>query len=130
MRATDKERRSARLLFGRCLVRGRPDPARIRLVARRLARSGQRTDLAVLTAFRRLVRLDRDRHSAVVESAASLGDDVREDIREGLGRVYGSGLEIQFVENAGLIAGVHIMVGSDVYDGSVKGRLDAIEQRL
>lgn len=109
---------------------GRPDAARARLVARRLAAPGPRTRLAVLTAFVRRLKLDRDRHTAVVESAASLANDVRADIESGLAHLYGSGLDVQFRENAALIGGVHIRVGDDVFDGSVKGRLAAIEQRL
>jgi F-type H+-transporting ATPase subunit delta len=95
-----------------------------------MAASRPRTGLAVLSAFRRLVRLDRDRHTADVESAAGLAEDVRGEIRIGLARLYGSGLDIRFRENPELIAGVHIKVGGDVYDGSVRGRLDAIERRL
>ena len=130
MRVTEKARRSARRLFISCLIHGRPDAARVRLVTDRAAASRPRTGLAVLGAFRRLARFDRDRHTAVVESAAGLAEDERGDIRSGLARLYGAGLDIRFRENAELIAGVHIKVGDDVYDGSVRGRLAAIEQRL
>jgi F-type H+-transporting ATPase subunit delta len=130
MRATEKARRSARRLFTRCLIHGRPDAARVRLATDRIAASRQRTGLAVFAEFRRLVRSDRDRHTAVVESALVLPDDVRGEIRSALARLYGAGLDIGFRENADLIAGVHIKVGGDVYDGSVRGRLAAIERRL
>ena len=130
MRVTEAARRSARRLFVYCLIEGRPDAARVRLVIDRIAASRVRTGLAVLAAFRRLVRFDRDRHTAVVESAAGLAEDVRGEIRMGLARLYGGGLDIRFRENVELIAGVHIKVGGDVYDGSVRGRLAAIEQRL
>ena len=130
MRVTDKARRRARRLFVGCLIDGRPDAARVRLVARHVAASRQRTGLAVLTAFVRLLKSDRVRHTAVVESAASLSESVRADIESSLARLYGSGLDVRFTENIALIAGVHIRVGDDVYDGSVKGRLAAIERRL
>jgi F-type H+-transporting ATPase subunit delta len=130
MRATKSARRSARHLFLRCLVEGRPDAARVRLVARRIAESKRRDGLVLLSNFRRLVRLDRDRHSAVVESATSLADDEREGIQTGLARVYGSGLDASFKENPRLIGGVRIRVGGDLYDGSVRGRLAAFEERL
>src|SRR5688572_9612220 len=130
MRVTDNARRSARRLFVCCLIDGRPDADRVRLVASRIAASRPRTGLAVLTAFLRLLKSDRDRYTAVVESAARLAESVRADIGSGLARLYGSGLDLRFRENAALIAGVHIRVGSDVYDGSVKGRLAAIERRL
>ncbi len=39
-------------------------------------------------------------------------------------------LETSFEQNAALIGGVRIKVGSDVYDGSVRARLAALEARL
>jgi F-type H+-transporting ATPase subunit delta len=102
----------------------------VRLVARRIAESKRRGGLAVLSDFRRLVRLDRDRHTAVVESATSLAGDVREGIQTGLARVYGPGLDASFEENPRLIGGVRIRVGGDVYDGSVRAKLAAFEERL
>jgi F-type H+-transporting ATPase subunit delta len=86
--------------------------------------------LAVLSDLQRLVRLDRERHTAVVESAMSLSDDVREDVKAGLARIYGIGLETSFEHNPALIGGMRIRVGSDVYDGSVRSRLEALETRL
>jgi F-type H+-transporting ATPase subunit delta len=130
MRATRKAKRMARQLFRLCLVDGRLEADRVRDVARRLSGSGRRGTIAVLADFRRLVRLDRDRHRASVESAASLPDDLREDVQAGLARVYGPGLDTSFEQNPALIGGLRIRVGSDVYDGSVRARLAAIESRL
>jgi F-type H+-transporting ATPase subunit delta len=130
MKATRKARQAARQLFRLCLVDGRLDEGRVRQVARRLAESERRGALAVLSDLRRMVRLDRDRHRAVVESATRLSDDVRDDVVTGLTRLYGSGLDTSFEQNPGLIAGMRIQVGSDVYDGSVRARLAAIEARL
>ena len=84
----------------------------------------------MLSDFRRMVGLDCDRHRASVESATSLANDVREDVRAGLARIYGPGLETSFAQNPALIGGMRIRVGSDVYDGSVRARLAAIEARL
>ena len=38
------------------------------------------------------------------------------------------GLNISFAQNPRLIGGLRIKVGSDVYDGSVQARLDALSQ--
>jgi F-type H+-transporting ATPase subunit delta len=130
MKATRRARRAARRLFRLCLIEGRLDEDRVRQVARGLAESERRGALAVLSDLRRMVRLDRDRHRASVESATSLADDVRDDVRAGLARIYGPGLETSFEENPELIAGMRIQVGSDVYDGTVRARLAAIEARL
>jgi F-type H+-transporting ATPase subunit delta len=130
MKTTRRTRRAARQLFRLCLVDQRLDADRVRLVAGQIAGSKRRGGLAVLSDFRRMVRLERDRHKAVVETATTLADDLRRDVQADLARVYGPGLETSFEQNPGLIGGMRIRVGSDVYDGSVRARLTAIESRL
>jgi F-type H+-transporting ATPase subunit delta len=122
--------RAARKLYQYCLKRGALDEARARQVAERLAKSPRRGALSVLEGFQRLIRLDRDRRRATVESATPLSDTIRNRISTALGRTYGSALETSFGENPALIGGVRIKVGSDVYDGSVRGRLTALASRL
>ena len=123
-------RQGARQLFQVCLVNGALDEARVRLAARRVAASKSRGSLALLSAFQRLVRLDRERHTARVESAAPLGPDMRESVAADLARLYGPALHTTFAENAALIGGMRITVGSDVFDDSVRARLAALESRL
>ena len=130
MQATKRMKRQARELFRVCLVNGALDHARARLVAQRLGPSRRRNALPLLASFQRLVRLDRDRHTAFVESARPLEGRVRERIETGLAHRYGPALATSFGENPALIGGGRIKVGSDVYDGSVRGRLDALEGRL
>jgi len=123
-----KVKRAARQLLRMCLVNGALQGDRVRQVAERLVAAKRRGSLNVLSEFQRLVRLDRDRHTAVVETAAPLVPEVRADVRAGLARLYGDGLEASFEENPGLIGGMRIRVGSDVYDGSVQGGLAALEK--
>jgi len=130
MKAKKKTLQAARQLFRLAVVDGRLDEGRVRRIARRLATSKRRGSLALLASFQRLVRLDHDRHSAVVESAAPLPADVRQDVETGLARMYGAGLEASFREDPALIGGMRIKVGSDVYDGSVRARLAALGNRL
>jgi F-type H+-transporting ATPase subunit delta len=127
MKVTRKTRRRARQVFRLCLAGAQLDEARVRQVAAHLAVSKRRGAIAVLSDFQRMVRLDRDRHRALVESAAPLPEDVRTDVRANLARLYGDGLETAFSENPALIAGMRVRVGSDVYDGSVRARLASIE---
>jgi len=130
MRSPKQARRTARTLYRLCLVDGALDGDRARRVSRRLGASGRRGSLAVLTAFHRLVHLDHDRHAALVESAAPLGDVEREEIRADLARAYGPRLAVSFRENPDLLGGLRIKVASDVYDGSIRSRLAALEDRL
>jgi F-type H+-transporting ATPase subunit delta len=130
MKSTRRTRRAARQLYRLCVVDGRFDDGRARLVADRLAASGRRGALPVLSGFLRLVRLDRDRRLARIESATTLDPAARQRIQSGLTRVYGEALETSFAENPALIGGVRIKVGSDVYDGSIRAKLAALETRL
>jgi F-type H+-transporting ATPase subunit delta len=130
MKTNKKASRAARRLFRVCLVDGMPAERRVRLVAKRLAASNRRGAVAVLSGFARLVRLDLARRTARVESAAPLGPELRKDIRNGLARMYGPGLKTMFERNHDLIGGLRITVGSDVYDDSVRAKLDALAARL
>jgi F-type H+-transporting ATPase subunit delta len=40
--------------------------------------------------------------------------------------LYGAGLNINFVHNPALIGGLRVKVASDVYDGSIQGRLNQL----
>lgn len=129
--ATSRQRtRAARQLYRLCLVNGALDERRVRLVVDRVILRRQRGALAILSHFRRLVRLDRDRHRALVVSAAPLADDLRADVTARVERLYGGDIETSFSEDPALIGGMRLTVGSDVYDGSVRARLAAIGARL
>ena len=85
MKVTRKARRTARQLLRLCMVDGPLDPSRVRQVAERRRPARARGSLAVLADFQRMVRLDREAHRAVVESAAPLPDDVRNELAVGPG---------------------------------------------
>ncbi|HTS65814.1 MAG TPA: F0F1 ATP synthase subunit delta [Candidatus Acidoferrales bacterium] len=128
MKITKRARREARQLFQLCLVNERLDEPRARKVAQLVAATGYRNSPAVLAHFLRLVRLDRARHTAVIESAAPLPLDLRIAIEAGLTRRYGEALAATFAQSPELIGGVRIQVGSDVYDNTIRAGLEALEK--
>jgi len=130
MKGNKKVGRAARELFRFCRVDGAFDEGRVRQVAQGLASSRRRGALAILSNFQRLVRLDSGRYTALVESAAPLAGSLRDEIQADLARAYGPRLDASFVQNPALIGGMRIKVGSDVYDGSVRAQLAALESRL
>ena len=130
MKSTKQIRREAGQLFRLCLVNRRLDENRVQQVVHRVVEAKRRGYLALLSHFQRLVKLEMARHRAEVESATPLARGVRERIEAGLTRSYGPTLVTAFGENPALIGGVRITVGSDVYDGSVRARLAALETRL
>jgi F-type H+-transporting ATPase subunit delta len=111
-------------------VNGLLDEGRAWQVAERVAGARRRGSLPILSHFHRLVSLDRVRHQAVVESATSLPPDLRASVEAGVVRVYGPGVSTSFADNPALIGGMRVKVGSDVYDGSVRRALVALEERF
>jgi len=128
MKTNRRARREARRLYRACVVNGLLDEGRARQVVERVAGARRRGGLAILAHFQRLVGLDRVRHSAVVESATPLPADLRSSVEAGVTRAYGPGVTTAFAENPALIGGMRVRVGSDVFDGSVRGALVALEE--
>jgi F-type H+-transporting ATPase subunit delta len=128
MKISKQARRDAKQMFRLSHVDGLLDENRVRQVVKQVLQGKPRGYLGILTHFERLVRLDVDRRTARVESAAALAPDVQADIQARLERAYGPGLNISFALNPGLIGGIRIKVGSDVFDGSVQARLTALQE--
>jgi len=130
MKTSRQTKREAERLFRLCLINGLLDESRTRQVVERIIEAKRRGGLALLSYFRRLVKLESARHAAEVESATPLPADLRTRIQAGLARTYGPGISASFIHNPGLIGGMRIKVGSDVYDGSVRARLAALEKNF
>jgi F-type H+-transporting ATPase subunit delta len=127
MKTIRQVKSEAKRLYRLCLVDGSLDEVRVHQVVRRVLESKRRGGFALLWQFQRLLKLDRSRHSATVESATLLPVDLQTSVRLDLQRVYGPKTNISFAESPALVGGMRIKVGSDVYDGSVKARLAALE---
>jgi F-type H+-transporting ATPase subunit delta len=130
MKTTKRARREARRLYRACVVDGLLDEGRALQVVEGVAGARRHGSLAILSHFQRLVRLDVARHRAHVESATTLPPDLRTSVEAGVARAYGPGVSTSFAENAALIGGMRVKVGSDVYDGSVLAALFALEERF
>jgi len=130
MKTTRQTKHEAKRLFRLCLVNGLLDESRVRQVVQRIIDGKRRGGLALLSHFQRLVKLDSARHRAEVESAMPLPEDLRASVQTGLARTYGPGISASFAHNPELIGGMRIKVGSDVYDGSVRARLAALEKNF
>jgi F-type H+-transporting ATPase subunit delta len=127
MISTKQARRDGKQLFRGCMVNGRLDEARALRVVQAVTDSKPRGWLPALHHFQRLVKLELERRTARVESPVPLEPVLRQDVTRGLERLYGPGLRCEFRENQALLGGLRVQVGSDVYDGSVRSRLSALE---
>jgi len=127
MKIPKQARSDAKRLFRECLKNGVLDESAVRAAVQRVIETKPRGYLAVLEHFKRLVKLDLERRSARVESVQALSPDLQEQIRNRLAGAYGPGLNISFSQNPALIGGLRVRVGCDVYDGSIRARLDDLQ---
>jgi F-type H+-transporting ATPase subunit delta len=128
MKITKRAKREAKHLYRVCLVNGLLERGRVRQVVQHLVSSGERHSPPTLAHFLRLLKLDTAQHTAVIESAILLPADLRTAVQTGLAQRYGPGLAITFAERPELIGGMRIQVGCDVYDGSVRAGLEALQR--
>jgi len=130
MKTTSLARHAAKRLFRSCWVQGQLDEDRVRQTVQAVIARKPRHYLAVLTLFVRLVRLALEHRSAHVDSAIPLPLPFRTTIESDLAGRYGPGLEWSYADDPAWIGGVRIQVGSDVYDGTLRGRLAALLEQF
>ena len=130
MKITKQARRGAKQLFQSCQVNGQLDDNRVRKAVQLLIEQKPRGYFAILQHIQRLVKLDEASRSARVESAVALGQAQQQDVRNSLKRLKGGGVTVEFATNPGLIGGMRVKIGDDVYDGSVRTRLTALSDNF
>jgi F-type H+-transporting ATPase subunit delta len=126
MKTAKQSGREAKQLLRLCLVDGRVDESRARLVVQSVIQSRHRGYLTLLGLFLRLLKLDYAQHAAEIESAVPLASDLQARVQAAIAGVYGPGITARFAQNPSLIGGMRLRVGSDVYDGSVRCGLAAL----
>jgi len=130
MKANREIQRQARQVFRHCQVDGRVSDTRLREVVDIIASSRPRGYLGILQALARLVRLDEERRRAVVECAVDAGPAFVESITKALRQSRGDDLTLEFRRNPGLLGGVRVRIGNDVWDHSVNARLESLARSI
>jgi F-type H+-transporting ATPase subunit delta len=128
MKISKQTLRETRQLFRSCFVNGSLDENRVRQLVSLLVEKKPRAYVEILSRLHRLVKLELARRTVRVENAVETTPAQMESIKASLEKQYGSGLDIQYFINPPLLGGLRIQVGSDLYDGSVKTRLEKLEQ--
>ena len=128
MKISKQARRDAKELYRGTFVNGVMDEGRVRQTVQALLAQKPRGYVSILSHLQRLVKLEVERRSARIETATALSPAEQSAVQNNLSQRYGQGLNISFVQNPALIGGMRIKVGSDVYDGSVQGRLNALKE--
>ena len=130
MKGTKQSRRLAKQLFKSCQVDDRLNADRVRKAVRLLIDQKPRGYFGILQHLQRLVKLDEANRTARVESAVALGQAQQQDVRNSLKRLKGGDVTVEFATNPGLIGGMRVKIGDDVYDGSVRTRLTALSDNF
>ncbi len=113
-------------------------------IARRIAMFPQvRNFIAVILEHHRLTELDEilteykqvvDEHAGATEaritSARPLNQEERAQLEAQIAKLAGERVRARYAEDASLLGGAVVEIGSTVYDGSVRGQLQQLKQRL
>jgi F-type H+-transporting ATPase subunit delta len=54
--------------------------------------------------------------------------NLQQDVAGRIKKNYGAGVDVSFTQNPALLGGLRIKIGSDLYDGSIRTRLEQLEQ--
>jgi F-type H+-transporting ATPase subunit delta len=67
---------------------------------------------------------------ADVFSARKLGNEMRRKLEGSLAELTGGKVRLEFVLDPDLVGGLKVRIGSEIYDGSVRTQLNAIQREL
>ena len=130
MKINKEIRRLSRAMLRASFTDGQLDPGRIASLVESLIARKPRNYIAVLKNYRRLLRLEVEKRRARIETASEVDRETSSRLVANLKKKYGSDLATEFVVNPQLLGGMRIQVGSDVWDGTVRGRLEHLQQQL
>ena len=89
-----------------------------------------RNYINVLKNYKRLLRLQLEKRHATIETASEADPAIRSEIEANLKSKYGNDLSTEFHIDPQLLGGMRIRVGNDVWDGSVRNRLERLQHEL
>lgn len=130
MKINKEIRQLSKELLRASFTDGQLDSGRIASLVKSLIEKKPRNYSKVLDAYKRLLRLEVEKRTATIESATELEADARTEMERTLKGKYGNDLATRFVVKPELLGGLRVRVGSDVWDSSVRNRLERLQQQL
>jgi F-type H+-transporting ATPase subunit delta len=130
MKINKEIRRLSREMLRASFTDGQLDPGRIASLVDSLIARKPRHYVEILKNYRRLLRLELEKRQAKIETASELDSATNSELVANLKKKYGGELTTQFVVNPELLGGMRIRVGSDVWDGTVRSRLERLQREL
>ncbi len=130
MKINKEIRQLSREMLRASFTDGQIDRGKITSLVESLIAKKPRRYLDILQYYKRLVRLEIAKRHARIESSTQVSPETSARIVENLKKTRGRDLTTEFVVNPELLGGVRIRVGSDVWDGSVRDRLERLQKQL
>jgi F-type H+-transporting ATPase subunit delta len=84
----------------------------------------------VIEAYRREIDERLGVFEVDIVSARQLDDEERQKLEAEVGQVAGGRVKANYREDKNLLGGAVVTIGSTVYDGSVRGRLERLKEQL
>lgn len=84
----------------------------------------------VADAYRTELQERQGIRQAEVVTARELGESERKTLLAGIGKLAGARVEASFKLDKSILGGTVVRIGSMVYDGSVRGRLERLREAL
>jgi F-type H+-transporting ATPase subunit delta len=91
-------------------------------------RIGQVSEVAA--AYRRILQEQMGIRPAEITTARELGGEEREKLVAEVAKLAGARIDASFKLDPAILGGTVVRIGSTVYDGSVRGRLDRLKEAL
>ncbi|HEY3703445.1 MAG TPA: ATP synthase F1 subunit delta [Terracidiphilus sp.] len=96
-----------------------------------LTRNGRAAHVhEVVEAYRTELQERQGIRQAEIITARELSDQERNFLLAGVGQLAGARIQANFKLDPSLVGGTVVRIGSTVYDGSVKGRLERLREEL
>ncbi|HUE41358.1 MAG TPA: F0F1 ATP synthase subunit delta [Chthoniobacterales bacterium] len=130
MKLNKEIRQLSRGMLRASFTDGQIDRGKIASLVQSLVTKKPRRYIDVLQHYKRLLRLEIEKRHARIESAVKLDSHGSAQIVERLKRKYGNDLTTDFAVDPTLLGGVRVRVGSDVWDGTLRNRLERLQQQL
>jgi len=130
MKIPKEAQKLSRSLFRSSFTDGRLDASKVHRVVSATIEAKPRHYIDAIKNLQRLVRLELAKRHAIIESAQPLDGDLANKIVADIKGRYGQDITTEFKVSPALIGGLRIHLGSDVWDGSVRGRLTRLEESL
>jgi F-type H+-transporting ATPase subunit delta len=130
MKINKEIRRRSREMLQASFTDGQLDSGRITSLVDSLIARKPRNCVAILQNYMRLLRLELEKRRARIETANAVDPETSSKVTANLKKKYGNDLTTEFVVNPQLLGGMRIRVGSDVWDGTVRNRLELLQQQL